>query len=730
MTRRDFLQASAGAGAIVLTADLTPELLAQRPGESAVPGDALTGWFDRPMRWAQLTLVENDPGRFDPDFWLGYFARIQADAACLSAGGIVAYYPSDIPLHHRSAWLGTSDPFGTLVAGCRRLKMHVIARTDPHAVREEVRTAHPDWISVDGDGQPRRHWANPELWVTCALGPYNFEFMDAVHREIVTKYRVDGIFTNRWAPQGGICYCTHCQTNFRKATGGEIPRTSDPRDPQRRAFLEWRVARLTELWRLWDASIRAINPDAHFIPNGPPDLKTGGELASIQFADFQARRGYTPAWVNGRTAKEFRSVMGRRPVGGIFSVGLEEPYRWKDSVQSEPEIRQWVAEGTANGMRPWFTKFSGVLYDRRWLPVVERIYKWHATHERYLRNEWPLARVAVLQSDQTETYHPGVAPGHRAADHVLGMYHALVEARVPFEMVHEAYLTPDRLRPFKLLILADSAALSNAQCAAIRAFVASGGSVFATFASSLYDEAGQRRSDFGLADVFGVSFGGRIDGPMQNSYLNLDADPATGRRHPVLAGLEDTPRISNGVFRVHVTPAQPFPSPLTLIPTYPDLPMEDVYPRVPRTDSRELYLRDVGTGRVAYVPWDIDRTFWEVMSPDHGRLLRNLVGWALNEPASVEVSGPGIIDVTAWRQRSSMTVHLVNLTNPMMMKGPLREVVPIGPLTVRIRLAPDLRLGKVQLLTAGATPRTSSSGGVLTVSVPSVDVHEIIAIDL
>ena len=33
-----------------------------------------------------------------------------------------------------------------------------------------------------------------------------------------------------------------------------------------------------------------------------------------------------------------------------------------------------------------------------------------------------------------------------------------------------------------------------------------------------------------------------------------------------------------------------------------------------------------------------------------------------------------------------MTVHLVNLTNPMMMKGPLREVIPVGPLTVRIRL--------------------------------------------
>ena len=138
-------------------------------------------------------------------------------------------------------------------------------------------------------------------------------------------------------------------------------------------------------------------------------------------------------------------MMGRKPIGGIFSVGLEEPYRWKDSVQSEPEIRLWVAEGTANGMRPWVTKFSGVLYDRRWLPVVERIYQWHFDHERYLRNEAPLARVAVLLSEQTETYHAGVAPGDRAEDHVLGMYHALIEARVPFELVHEAFLTPDHL---------------------------------------------------------------------------------------------------------------------------------------------------------------------------------------------------------------------------------------------------------------------------------------------
>jgi hypothetical protein len=703
---------------------------APQTGVDAPIAPAPDGWFDRPMRWVQLTLVENDPGQFDPRFWLDYFRRLHADAATLSAGGIVAYYPTKVPLHHRSAWLGDSDPFGTLVTGCRALGMQVVARTDPHAVREDVKAAHPDWIAVTADGAPRRHWANRELWVTCALGPYNFDFMDQVHREIVSLYRVDGIFANRWMPQGGDCYCVHCREHFAAATGRDLPRTTDPRDPARRAFLDWRTARLTELWTRWDATVRAANPDARFIPNGPPDLKTAGELAPIQFADYQARRGVVPPWANGRRAKEYRSVMGRRPVAGIFSVGLEEPYRWKDSVQSEPEVRLWVAEGTANGIRPWVTKFSGVLHDPRWVPMVERIYAWHFQHERYLRNEAPLARVALLHSEQTDTYHSGAAPGDRAGDHVLGMYHALVEARVPFELVHEAFLTPGRLDAFKLLILANAAALSDAQCRAIRDYVSRGGSALATFASSLFDEVGRRRDDFGLADLFGVSFDGRIDGPMQNSYLSLDADPRTGRRHAVLDGLDEAPRIINGVFRIAVRPVADFPSPLTLIPSYPDLPMEDVYPRVSHTETRELYLRDLGRSRIVYFPWDIDRTFWDVLCVDHLRLLQNAVAWATNEPPPVQVDGPGVLDVTAWRQRSSMTIHLVNLTNPMMMKGPLRETIPVGPFRVRIRLPAGTRLRKVQLLTAGTTVNSRPAGDVLTLTVPSVELHEVVAIDL
>jgi hypothetical protein len=96
----------------------------------------------------------------------------------------------------------------------------------------------------------------------------------------------------------------------------------------------------------------------------------------------------------------------------------------------------------------------------------------------------------------------------------------------------------------------------------------------------------------------------------------------------------------------------------------------------------------------------------------------------------VEVDGRGVIDVTVWRQRDSMTVHLVNLTNPMMMKGPLRETIPIGPLTMRVRVPSGLIPRKVHLLTAGTTLQPQQASGTMTLTVPTVDVHEVVAIDL
>ena len=259
-------------------------------------------------------------------------------------------------------------------------------------------------------------------------------------------------------------------------------------------------------------------------------MRTAGLMqAPIQFADHQARRGLTPPYSNGRRGKEYHAVMDGRPVGGIFSVGVEEPHRWKDSVQSEAEIRLWVASGTAQGMRPWFAKFAGVLRDRRWLPVVERIYDWHHRHERYLRNTRSLARVALLFSEQS------AAPTRRGRSGRSPITSPACTTRWSRRACRSTSSTRRSSRPRRSTGMRSSCwptprrsrTRSARRCAPTsRAAAAS----LATFESSRYDESGRRRPDFGLGDVFGVRDTGGVEGPMKNSYLTLEGEAGCAAR--------------------------------------------------------------------------------------------------------------------------------------------------------------------------------------------------------
>jgi hypothetical protein len=158
--------------------------------------------------------------------------------------------------------------------------------------------------------------------------------------------------------------------------------------------------------------------------------------------------------------------------------------------------------------------------------------------------------------------------------------------------------------------------------------------------------------------------------------------------------------------------------------------MEQVFPRVARTEIPGVFAREVGRGRVVYFPFDIDRTFWEVLAADHGLVLKNAVAWASNEEQPLVVEGRGVLDVSLWMQKDSITVHLVNLTNPMMMKGPIREIIPAPRQQLRIRLPDGRRVRKAHFLVSGKTPVYHEAGGIVSLTVPSIDLHEVIALDL
>jgi hypothetical protein len=76
-----------------------------------------------------------------------------------------------------------------------------------------------------------------------------------------------------------------------------------------------------------------------------------------------------------------------------------------------------------------------------------------------------------------------------------------------------------------------------------------------------------------------------------------------------------------------------------------------------------------------------------------------------------------------------MTVHLVNLTNPMMMKGPVREIIPISSQRVYVRVPSDRRVTKAHLLVAGNEIPFNKDGDMTVLEVPTINLHEVIALD-
>ena len=76
-TRRKFLKQTAAlsAGCLVGFESQQSALAASFRPLSATQPRNLTGWYSRPMRWAQLSFVEDDPGNYDQQFWLDYFKK-------------------------------------------------------------------------------------------------------------------------------------------------------------------------------------------------------------------------------------------------------------------------------------------------------------------------------------------------------------------------------------------------------------------------------------------------------------------------------------------------------------------------------------------------------------------------------------------------------------------------------------------------------------------------------
>jgi len=177
------------------------------------------------------------------------------------------------------------------------------------------------------------------------------------------------------------------------------------------------------------------------------------------------------------------------------------------------EARMWMIAGMAGGIQPWWHHVGAYQEDPRAYRTAEPVMKWHKANEAYLTDRLPVASVGLVWSQRNTDFYGR----DNAADLVDAPYdgfaQALIRARIPYLPVHAGDVDRDAAG-LSVLILANVGGLSDGQCGAIRRFVERGGSLIATGESTLYNEWGDARPDFALADLLRVHVGAKpVRGP-------------------------------------------------------------------------------------------------------------------------------------------------------------------------------------------------------------------------
>jgi Hypothetical glycosyl hydrolase 6 len=745
LDRRSFLQAAIGAVAV-----------------SSLAAEPDTPWYRRVLRWGQTNITEADPPRYDIPWWREYWKRTGIGGVIINAGGIVAYYPSKFPLQHQAEFLKGRDLYGELVRAAREDGLAVLARMDSNRTSEDFYRAHPDWFARMASGDPYRA---ADKYVTCINSPYYDEYLPAILTEIIQRSHPDGFADNSWSglPRASICYCANCVKKFQAVSGHSLPRGKDWNDPVYRNWIEWNYARRLEVWDLNNRVTKSAG-GPHCLWFGMNsgsitaesssfrDLKKICSRSEFLLLDHQSRNDATGFQQNGDAGKLVHGLLGWDKLAPESMALYQAPSRpgeisFRLASKPAPEARLWMIEGIAGGIQPWWHHVGAYHEDRRMYHTAEPIFRWHKEHEQYLVHRQPIAPVGVVWSQRNTDYFGRDDPADVVDAPYEGLTEALIRARIPYLPVNVENIDRDASQ-LAVLVLPNVGALSTEQCASIRRFVHAGGSLVATGATSLYNEWGDPRSDFGLADLFGAhapsaDFGRTDTKRSVHTYLRLtpelrsqvwgphaSPEPAiSGARHPVLEGFEETDILPFGSTLGNLRTDPGVLVPLTFVPPFPIYPPETAWMRQPKTDIPALVLNTKNGMRVAYLPADLDRRYSRDRLPDHARLLANLVRWAVGNRMPLEVEGPGFLDCHLYRQPGRLILHVVNLTNEAAWRAPMDELIPIGPLRIRVTLPADVAGQGIQcLVSAGTKPSLDIQQRWATFQLPSVLDHEVVVI--
>ncbi len=438
-----------------------------------------------------------------------------------------------------------------LIANCHRHGIKVYAYLQYASIMPETFCAEVpeaqnwgrrDW-NQQHDGHPWEY--GPQYWrhKPCANQPGVREYFVKVIDK-AAGIHADGIWIDNLQADG--CHCQACQQAFQahlRATVADpwqelgvrsldrvrIPRSTMPKDPVFQAWIRFRNAECAESLKVLVGHVRRHYPAMKVAANmgigcNKSDLLDSGvwlsDLASLDACYAENQR--FPRWENNRIVSQHEPMSLMAAIGVTIVPGASPPTPERTiypapEMPSQLQLRRCCAESALFGGHafggPWGLRGEdgGVApllnRDARVRQAHREVYDWYKRQSGLLAGSQDLAPVGILYSREALT-----VDAERSRQAINAMAQALLQNQIPFCYVLSDRLAgPGGLDGLSLLVLPHVLPMSETTTRHIRAFVENGGGLLATGRTSLYDEGMRQRTDYALADLFGVSFSRELE---------------------------------------------------------------------------------------------------------------------------------------------------------------------------------------------------------------------------
>ena len=658
---------------------------------------------------------------YEPEKALGIAKALNADSMRYPAASYFAYFPTRTryPVHPELK----GDPMKRTVELFHDAGLKMTAYVPLNHPFMDVNSENPgyaNWTKRFADGKPMTtgHYGFATYYEGCLNSPLRHEIRELV-REVLLQYPFDVLYFD--GPYMGMnnarrfCHCKYCQEAYLKARGKTIPKQdgSDRFDDEV-TYTRWMA---DEVVTGFLREIREMIRRERDVPvlYNDTSLLSRREWRSRSFPavdGFMFEAAETPEdklfnlqlgrstgkviWTYVSTHTQYnREHLKNERVRGWFSYPVESEELLLDgatAIAGNAGIVYW-------GLSRFFympndpLQYESGRYVRRVFDFVEK-------NAGLLKTLRPFAEAGILVGSQTIDWYAGknfVGKAYENCYH--GAFQLFKDNGYDAEPFLDYQMTAERLRKYKVVYVPNAPCLSDAQCAMLTAYVEQGGALVATHLTSVADETGRPREDFGLAQVLGVKLVSPDPIEIPDLYLQMRNAPEPFPQDPQIVRFETLPGtrvVAETLDRGHR-----------------------------RSLGPGIVIRNTGEGRAVYIGSSLEAVYAETRM----RALRDF--FAIGFRDVLDAGRPYRIEFRSGLMPhfasggNSLVLHLLADTGNKWKKYRAREeFVPLTGVKAAIRIPPGREPKSVSLLNSGATPVWEKRGEWIEVTVPQVAIYE------